>query len=107
VARNSLPEANMVPAGTKGPVPGILEVSAAKLPALLRRPANSSAAEVAMGFQALHRLVESLPLTSEEFCFVHNWLTSAQALWEAGHATAAHYQAAVVMRKLGLETNGL
>jgi hypothetical protein len=92
----------MVPFRTKDAVPGVQGKSAAKLLALLGRSVESSAAEVASGFQALHRLVESLPLSSEEFCLAHNWLTSAQTLWEAGDANTAHYQLTIVVRKLGL-----
>ena len=83
-------------------VPAVQEISAAKLLALLRHPAESAAKEIASLFQALHRLVESLPLTSAEFCFAHNWLTSAQRLWETGDANAARYQVAMVARKLQL-----
>jgi hypothetical protein len=76
--------------------------SAANLLMLLAHPSKASAAEVASEFQALHRRVESLPLTSAEFCLAHNWLTSAQCLWEAGDANAGRYQVAAVVRRLGL-----
>jgi len=75
---------------------------AAKLLMLLAHPSEAGAAEVASEFQALHRCVESLPLTSAEFCLAHNWLTSAQCLWEAGDANAARYQVTAVVRKLKL-----
>jgi hypothetical protein len=52
---------------------------AANLLAILKQ-SEPSAAEITLGFRRLHRLVESLPLTTDEFSFVHNWLTSAQQL---------------------------
>jgi hypothetical protein len=69
--------------------------------AFLRRP-EPSLAETALGFRRLHRLVESMPLTTDEFSFVHNWLCSAEQLWEAGDRHAAHYQVNQVAKKLML-----
>jgi hypothetical protein len=92
----------MVPARTK--LPGAQGKSIAKLLALLGLSAHASPAEVDWGFVALHRLAEALPLTSDEFCFAHNWLTSAQTCWEADDANTACYQLAAVVRKLGLVT---
>jgi hypothetical protein len=92
----------MIPTQTNGRVSTVQEASAAKLLALLRHPADAVVAEVASGFVALQRLVASLPLTTDEFCFAHNWLTSAQDLWQAGDSSAAHYQVALVVRKLEL-----
>jgi hypothetical protein len=57
-------------------VSGIENVGASPLLALLRHR-HAPAVDVPAQFQALHRLVESLPLTSAEFCFAHNWLISA------------------------------
>jgi hypothetical protein len=82
--------------------PALPDKSTVKLLALLRHSRDSVAAEIASEFQALHRLVESLPLTSAEFCFARNWLITAQGLWEAGDTNAAHYQLTMVARKLKL-----
>jgi hypothetical protein len=82
--------------------PRVQELDTMKLLALLKDPVGASTVEVARQFEVFHRLAESLPLTSEEFCFAHNWLTSAQMLWEAGDANAAHYQLTILVRKLGL-----
>jgi hypothetical protein len=92
----------MIPARTHAPVPAVQGISTAQLLALLRHPVGTTAAEVASEIQALHRLVESLPLTVAESCVAHNWLTRAQDLWEAGDVNAAHDQVTVVARKLGL-----
>ena len=78
------------------------ELSTAKLLALLGDPKGASDAEVARHFAEVHRLIESLPLTSAEYCFAHNWLTSAQQLWEAGDLATAHYQVTAMARKLNL-----
>jgi hypothetical protein len=61
-----------------------------------------SDAEAASGFRRLHRIVESLPLTTDEFCFAHNWLCSAEKLWESGDRHAARYQVNQVTKKLML-----
>jgi hypothetical protein len=50
----------------------------------------------------LHRLVESLPLTTDEFCFAHNWLCSAEQLWDKGDRHAARYQVNQIVKKLML-----
>jgi hypothetical protein len=47
-----------------------------------------------------------LPLTTDEFSFAHNWLTSAQHLWEAGDRHAASYQVDQVAKKLMLGRKG-
>ena len=57
-------------------------------------------AETARGFRRLQRLVESMALTSDEFSFAHNWLTSAEQLWEVGDRHAARYQVDQVAKKL-------
>jgi HEPN domain-containing protein len=43
-----------------------------------------------------------LPLTTDEFSFAHNWLTSAQQLCERGDRHAACYQVDQVAKKLML-----
>jgi hypothetical protein len=68
---------------------------------LLKQP-EACVADVTLQFKRLHRLVESLPLTTDEFSFAHNWLTSAQQLWEAGDRHAACYQVDRVAKKLML-----
>src|SRR5438128_9218561 len=95
-------EEDMDTTQTNGTAPMVQDLSLTKLLALLKHPANATAAEVAAQIQALHRLVESLPLTSAEFCFAHNWLTSAQQLWEAGDCATAGYQVSLVAKKLNL-----
>jgi hypothetical protein len=69
--------------------------------ALLKR-SEPSVAETALGFGRLHRLVESMPLTTDEFSFAHNWLCSAEQLWESGDRHAARYQVDQVVKKLML-----
>jgi hypothetical protein len=76
-------------------------ITAATFLALLKR-SEPSVAETALGFRRLHRLVESMPLTTDEFSFAHNWLCSAEQLWEAGDRHAARYQVDQVAKKLML-----
>ncbi len=87
---------------TKAMNPTVQELSTTKLLALLSVSHGASAAEVAHHFADVHRLLESLPLTSAEYCFAHNWLTSAQQLWEAGDYATARYQVGMVAKKLAL-----
>jgi hypothetical protein len=68
--------------------------------ALLQDPRECSTVELADHFANLHRLIDSLPLTSAAYCFAHNWLTSAQELWEAGDHATARYQVGFVAKKL-------
>jgi hypothetical protein len=75
--------------------------TAAILLALFKR-SELSVAEAALGFRKLHRLVESLPLTTDEFSFAHNWLCNAEHLWDAGEQNAARYQVNQVIKKLKL-----
>jgi hypothetical protein len=77
------------------------EITATILLALFRR-SEVSVAEAALGFRKLHRLVESMPLTTDEFCFAHNWLCSAEQLWDNGDRHAACYQVNQVVKKLML-----
>jgi hypothetical protein len=72
---------------------------ATNLLAILKQ-SEPSVADITLGFKRLHRLVESLPLTTDEFSFVHNWLTSAQQLWERGDRHTARYQVGQVAKKL-------
>jgi hypothetical protein len=80
----------------------VQEFSLARLLALLRHPAVALAEEVASEFEEVHQLVGALPLTTQEYCFAHNWLTSARQLWETGDFSAAYYQVTAVARKLHL-----
>lgn len=61
-----------------------------------------SRAESALAFDGLRRLVESLPLTTEEFGFATNWVESARQLWEQGEPGATRYQVDLVRKKFGL-----
>jgi hypothetical protein len=61
---------------------------------------GTPAADLARGFADLQRLVMALPLSSDEYCFAINWLTSAADLARAGDWNAAAYQVALVLRKL-------
>jgi hypothetical protein len=76
-------------------------ITAAKLLGLLQQ-SDTSVADITFGFRRLHRLLESLPLTTDEFGFAHNWLTSAELLWQRGDRHAARYQINQVARKLML-----
>ena len=77
------------------------QVTTSKFLAMLKQ-SESSVATISLGFRRLHRLVESLPLTTDEFCFAHNLLTSAEQLWEEGDRHTARYQVNLVARKLML-----
>jgi hypothetical protein len=77
------------------------EITATILLALFER-SEVSVAEAALGFRKLHRLAESLPLTTDEFCFAHNWQSSAEQLWEKGDRNAARYQVKQVVKNLML-----
>jgi hypothetical protein len=58
--------------------------------------------EIAAGFDGLLGVAESLPLTTTEFGFARNWITSARRFWKQGEAGAALYQVRQVCRKLRL-----
>lgn len=77
------------------------EIDARRLLDYLCHP---SPAHGAMGacFQELVSLVESLPLTTDEFCFAINWLASSRCLWQRGELHAARYQVRMVRKTLGL-----
>ena len=77
------------------------DFTSAILLALFKR-SDISVAEATLGFRKLHRLVESLPLTTDEFCFAHNWLCSAEQLWDKGDRHAARFQVNQVVKKLML-----
>jgi hypothetical protein len=70
--------------------------------AFLQQPGKAPATEVGSQFGHVHRLIESLPLTSGEYCFAHNWLSSGRKLWEAGEYATACYQVTAVAKKLNL-----
>jgi hypothetical protein len=78
------------------------QLSTATLLDLLQDPRDASIGEIAGYFAVVHRLIESLPLASAEYCFAHNWLTSAQELWETGDYATARYQVGLVAKKLKL-----
>jgi hypothetical protein len=63
---------------------------------------EDTATELATLFDELEKIVESLPLTSNEFCFAHNWVVGARRLSDAGDFGAAHYQLDIVRKKLSL-----
>jgi hypothetical protein len=62
----------------------------------------ASPGEVADQFLMVRRVIASLPLTLQEFCFALNWITSARRLWENGDAAAARYQIDLVAKRLQL-----
>src|SRR5690242_8220329 len=68
----------------------------------LADPSRSPSPAIAAGFDGLLRLAESLPLTTDEFGFAFNWITSARQLWERGEPGAARYQVDLVRKKLNL-----
>jgi len=78
------------------------ELNIQRLLNALGGPSELSTAEVAAAFDGLRRLVESLPLTTEEYCFAANWVASARQLWEQGEPGAARYQVDMVRKKFGL-----
>ncbi|MGO9206156.1 MAG: hypothetical protein ACLQBX_08230 [Candidatus Limnocylindrales bacterium] len=61
-----------------------------------------SRTEIAAAFAGLRRLMESLPLTTEEFGLATNWVESARQLWEQGEPGAARDQVDLVRKKFGL-----
>jgi hypothetical protein len=73
-----------------------------KLLAGLHDSQSATVAEIAREFTLLQRVVSALPLTSAEYCFALNWITSARQLWEKGDCGAAHYQISLVIKKLNL-----
>ena len=77
------------------------ELSIRRLRAALGCPSAQSRVDAA-AFDKLRRLVESLPLDTEEFCFASNWVASAQQLWEKGERGAARYQIDIVRKKFAL-----
>ncbi|MFL5240849.1 MAG: hypothetical protein ACJ8FY_01960 [Gemmataceae bacterium] len=82
-------------------ITSVRKLTADNFPALLKL-SNPSLAEIALVFRKLHHLVESLPLTTDQFCFGHNWLCSAEQLWESGDHHAARYQVNQLVKKLKL-----
>jgi hypothetical protein len=68
----------------------------------LTDPQSAAVAEIAREFKLLQWVVDALPLTSAEYCFALNWITSARQLWEQGDCGAARYQITLVIKKLNL-----
>jgi hypothetical protein len=64
-------------------------------------PAQTNA-EIAAGFEGMLGVAESLPLTTTEFGFARNWITSARQFWEQGEAGEVLYQVRQLCRKLRL-----
>jgi hypothetical protein len=93
---------SMVTIGSKAMKPSLPQLSIAQLLALLHDPREPSIVEIARRFEDVHRLIESLPLTSAAYCFAHNWLRSAQELCQAGEHATARYQVGLVAKKLNL-----
>jgi hypothetical protein len=69
---------------------------------LVERQSSDSTEAIAAGFDWLKKFAESLPLTTNEFAFVSNWITSARRYWQAGDKGAARYQINMVWKKLSL-----
>jgi hypothetical protein len=92
----------MVTIRRKAMNPTLQELSTVKLLPLLQQAGKAPAADIAYEFANVHRLIECLPLTSAAYCFAHNWLTSAQELWEGGDEATARYQVGLVAKKLAL-----
>jgi hypothetical protein len=69
---------------------------------LLGTGPEASVARVASAFREFQKALDALPLPSEEFCFAHNWLNSAQKLWEGGDRPTAYYQLKLLVKKLAL-----
>lgn len=97
----------MITLGTKAVNAPTQQLDTAGLLAVLQDPSTSSIADIAHHFKDIHRLLESLPLTSAEYCFAHNWLTTAQEYWERGETGAACYQVRLVARILALGRQGV
>ncbi|MFV1966858.1 MAG: hypothetical protein ACC628_15645 [Pirellulaceae bacterium] len=51
-------------------------------------------------FSLWHRVIEALPITSDEYCFLSNWLTTAHRYWCDGEVAAAQYQLDVASKRL-------
>jgi hypothetical protein len=68
----------------------------------LRADPSQTNPDISTGFEGLLGVAESLPLTTDEFGFARNWITSARQLWEQGKAGAALYQIRQVCLRLGL-----
>jgi hypothetical protein len=66
----------------------------------LRLPATTPRARIAAGFDRVNAIVAALPLTTDEYCFVVNWIAGARECWSAGDLGAACYQLEIVRKKL-------
>src|SRR4051794_20676605 len=68
----------------------VLASAAQEMVGLLQARPNG-AGPVVVAFDRLGALIGGLPLTTDEFCFATNWLSSARQYWEAGELGAALY----------------
>jgi hypothetical protein len=97
----------MRPAADDSTVSTVIEQSVVRckiheLLSLLENPVHDSRPSIAAGFDWLMTVAQSLPLTTNEFGFASNWITSARQLWEQGEHGAARYQVKMVRRRLNL-----
>jgi hypothetical protein len=67
----------------------------------LRQPGAIPQAVLAVEFDRLEELVGALPLTTDEYCFAANWVTSARRLWAEGEVGACRFQLGLVRKRLG------
>jgi hypothetical protein len=51
-------------------------------------------------FTLWQRAIAALPLTSQEYCFLNNWLISAKNYWHRGELGAARYQLEMIGKRL-------
>lgn len=65
---------------------------------------EESTIEIEDQFREWLRVIQSLPLMTDEYVFAYNWLTSAWRLWRTGDRPAAIYQLKQVASKLGWKT---
>jgi|GEM_PF-2325335 len=75
----------------------------AELPALLAtaaQPDDSRASQIEARFKLCGRILDALPLASDEYLFARNWLTSAQNLWSRGDGHVARFQVLQILRRL-------
>ena len=54
-------------------------------------------------FDLWSKVVDSLPLTLDDYVFARNWVCSAQRLWQQGESKAAAYQLRQVAKRLHAE----
>lgn len=80
----------------------VLEFNVQDLLVALAGNAPQTDGAIQAGFDQLRRRAESLPLTTEDFSFAWNWITSARDLWKRGETGAARYQVEMLRKKLEL-----